>query len=128
LPSGLIFLEWPAVTGVNQMMGLELLGRLVDEHVAALVLYARQWSAVPEDVVQDAFVKLVSQRPTPHDPPAWLFRVVRNAAISAGRAERRRRHREAEAAAQTSSWLTATDGSSLDAETVAAALQQLPGE
>ena len=34
------------------MMGPELLGRLFDDHAAALVLYARQWCATPEDVVQ----------------------------------------------------------------------------
>jgi len=32
------------------------LGRLIDRHAAALVLYARQWCAAPEDVVQDAFL------------------------------------------------------------------------
>ena len=72
----------------------ELLGRLVDDHAAALTLFARQWCAAPEDVVQEAFVKLAAQRPLPNDPVAWLFRVVRNGASSAARADRRRRLHE----------------------------------
>ena len=43
-------------------MGPEQLGELVDRHAAALVLYARQWCACPEDVVQTAFLKLVRLR------------------------------------------------------------------
>jgi RNA polymerase sigma-70 factor (ECF subfamily) len=110
------------------MMRPDVLGRLVDAHAAALVLYARQWCSVPEDVVQEAFVKLVSQRQPPTTPVPWLFRVVRNAALTAGRAERRRRRHETRAAAQTPPWLTAPDGAALDAETVAAALRHLPDE
>lgn len=109
-------------------MSPELLGRLVDAHAAALVLYARQWCSAPEDVVQDAFVKLVSQRPTPRSPAAWLFRVVRNAALSAGRAERRRRRHESQAAGLTLPWLHAPDGTALDAGTVAATLRELSDE
>ena len=61
-------------------VGPELLGRLVDENAAALVLYARQWCSAPEDVVQEAFLKLAAQKPAPDNPVAWLYRVVRNAA------------------------------------------------
>ena len=59
--------------------------RLVDARGPALVLYARQWRRAPEDVVQDAFLKLAVLRPPPRDPAAWLFRAVRNGAIDAGR-------------------------------------------
>jgi RNA polymerase sigma-70 factor (ECF subfamily) len=106
-------------------MGPEFLGRLVDQHAAALVLYARQWCATPEDVVQDAFLKLVAQRPPPHNPLPWLYRVVRNAAVSAGRTERRRQRHEAAAAARAPAWFDA-DPDSLDAEVVTAALHGLP--
>ncbi len=78
-------------------IGPELLGRLFDEHAPALVLYARQWSAAPEDVVQEAFVQLARCREVPERILPWLFRVVRNGAISRARGERRRRHREARA-------------------------------
>jgi RNA polymerase sigma-70 factor (ECF subfamily) len=107
------------------MMGPELLGRLVDEHAAALVLYARQWCAMPEDVVQEAFLKLVRQRNPPERPVAWLFRVVRNAALSAARAHKRRRHHETVAAARAPAWfMPVAEG--LDADEAARALQALP--
>jgi hypothetical protein len=75
------------------MMGPEELGDLIDRHAAALTLYARQWCAAPEDVVQEAFIKLAGLARVPATPAAWLHRVVRNGAISAGRAEQRRAHR-----------------------------------
>jgi hypothetical protein len=37
-------------------MDPDLLGNLLDQHAAALELFARQWCDVPEDVVQDAFL------------------------------------------------------------------------
>ena len=73
----------------------EALATLFDRHAPALVLYARQWTASPEDIVQDAFVKLAQTRTEANQIVPWLFRVVRNAAINAGRAERNRRRREA---------------------------------
>src|SRR5947209_7805087 len=109
------------------MMGPEGLVRLVDAHAAALVLYARQWCAAPEDIVQEAFLKLVAQRP-PDNPVAWLYRVIRNAAISAARAARRRKHHEAAAAARSPGWFVPDPTSRLDGETAAAALQTLPPE
>jgi RNA polymerase sigma-70 factor (ECF subfamily) len=109
-------------------MGPELLGRLVDQHAAALVLYARQWSAVPEDVVQEAFLKLVAHRPPPDNPVPWLYRVVRNAAVSAARTERRRQRHEAVAAARAPWFAADADTEGLDAAAAKAALQALPPE
>ena len=65
-------------------MNHDLLAQLLDQHAAALELYARQWCDSPEDVVQEAFLKLAGQRDLPANPAAWLFRVVRNGAIDAG--------------------------------------------
>jgi RNA polymerase sigma-70 factor (ECF subfamily) len=110
-----------------QMMDAQRLARLIDAHAAALVLYARQWCAAPEDVVQEAFVKLAAQRPTPNNLVAWLHRVVRNGALSAARAERRRRRHET-AAARPAEWFVPGEGASLDATEAAAALQGLPPE
>lgn len=90
-----------------------------------LVLFARQWCGAPDDVVQEAFVKLACQRPTPDDVRGWLYRVVRNAAISAGRAEVRRRRHEAEAAARRPDWFEPVPGADLDGRAVAAALERL---
>jgi RNA polymerase sigma-70 factor (ECF subfamily) len=100
----------------------------MDEHAAALTLYARQWCLAPEDVVQEAFIKLLAQRPSPANVVAWLYRVVRNAAISAARAARRRRHHESVAAARTPSWFAGPDTAGLDGKTATAALQSLPLE
>jgi len=114
------------------IMDLELLGQLLDRHAAALELYARQWCAAPEDVVQEAFLKLARQRTPPDQPVSWLFRVVRNGAISAGRSARRRKEHEAVAAAEATSWFEPpqnleTEGL-LDPETAATALLGLPIE
>ncbi len=65
------------------------LARLLDEHGAALVLYARQWCSTPEDVVQQALLELVTQRERPDNVLGWLYRVVRNSAISAARGQSR---------------------------------------
>jgi RNA polymerase sigma-70 factor (ECF subfamily) len=109
-------------------VGPELLERLANEHSAALVLYARQWCAAPEDVVQEAFLKLVVQKRPPDNPVPWLYRVVRNGAIAACRASRRRQHHEAAAAARAPAWFTPSDVAGLDVEATTAALQALPLE
>ena len=72
----------------------ELLGRLLDEQGGALALYAAQWTDSPDDCVQEALIELARQRPVPDSPVAWLFRVVRNRAISRARAARRRERHE----------------------------------
>lgn len=104
----------------------ETLAQLVDQHAAALVLYARQWCAAAEDVVQDALIKLAGQRPVPRNVNGWLYHVVRNAAISAGRAEARRRKHEARAA-RTRNWFHPSE-ITLDTEEVTRALVNVPLE
>jgi RNA polymerase sigma factor (sigma-70 family) len=111
-----------------QVMGPEVLAQLVDVYAAALVLYARQWCDAPEDVVQEAFVKLARQRQPPDKAVAWLYRVVRNGALSAARAARRRRKHETEAAARAPAWFVPSPAARLDAEAATAALQALPPE
>src|SRR5258708_4713024 len=111
-----------------QAMDASPLARLVDDHAAALVLYARSWCAAPEAVVQEAFVKLAAQRPAPEAPVAWLYRVVRNSALSAARAARRRRRHETVAAARAPAWFAPAEGAALDHEAVARSLQGLPDE
>jgi RNA polymerase sigma-70 factor (ECF subfamily) len=107
-------------------MGPELLGRLLERHAAALALYARQWCAAADDVVQEAFVRLAAQSTPPTDPVAWLYRAARNGAISAGRSERRRRAHEA--AAASPEWFLPNAGVTIDAEAAAAAVRTLPPE
>src|SRR5436190_20903330 len=105
------------------VMGPDLLARLVDEHAAALTLYARQWCAAPEDVVQEAFVKLAALRHPPDNPIAWLYQAVRNRALSAARSGRRRRRHEAVAAARVPDWFLPAEDAGLDAAAAAAALE-----
>jgi RNA polymerase sigma-70 factor (ECF subfamily) len=110
------------------MMGPNQLSRLIDAHAAALTLYARQWCPAPEDVVQEAFVKLSAFDLEPANAVGWLYRVVRNAAISAGRSARRRHRHEAAAAARRPDWFVPADGIALDARAAADALAELPDE
>jgi RNA polymerase sigma-70 factor (ECF subfamily) len=109
-------------------MGPELLSRLLDEHAAALVLYARQWCAAPEDVVQEAFVKLAAQHRPPDNLAGWLYRVVRNGALATARAERRRLHHEKTAAQQAPNWFAPVEATRLDGAIATTALQGLPLE
>src|SRR5205085_756271 len=89
--------------------------RLMDTHGPPLILYARQWCAAPEDVVQDAFLKLIALRAPPREVAAWLYRVVRNAAIDASRTDRNRQRRES-AVARPSRWFVQAEVDGLDAE------------
>lgn len=115
-------------SGILVLMEPEHLNQLLDEYAASLLLYARQWCSAPEDVVQEAFVKLAAQRQPPHNLASWLYRVVRNGALATARAERRRRQHEKTAAEQTTTWFLPTEGTRLDADLAAAALQELPPE
>jgi RNA polymerase sigma factor (sigma-70 family) len=109
----------------SDSMPLEL-ATLLDQHGPALVLYARGFCDCPEDVVQDALLELISQRQRPARVVAWLYRVVRNGAISAARGARRRTRRET-AVAAPEAWFDAVDGP-LDAQEATAALAALPLE
>lgn len=106
----------------------ETLLRLLAEHRGALVLYARQWCAVAEDVVQEAFLQLVRQRDEPDNVVGWLYRVVRNRAISAARSAGRRARHEAVAAGRSEPWFVGTADLRLDAEAATTALKELPIE
>jgi RNA polymerase sigma factor (sigma-70 family) len=109
-------------------VGPELLTRLLDEHGAALVLYAQQWCDSPEDVVQEALLQLVRQAEAPENVVGWVYRVVRNGAISAARSARRRGRREAAAAHRGEPWFNPSEAQRLDAAAATAALKQLPIE
>jgi RNA polymerase sigma factor (sigma-70 family) len=104
----------------------ELLSRLLDERSAALVLYAQQWCSQPEDVVQDAFIRLMRERPPPRNVVGWLYRVVRNEAISQSRSQTRRSRHEAMAGASRKAWFNRSDDDMYDAEAAASALKSLP--
>jgi RNA polymerase sigma-70 factor (ECF subfamily) len=100
--------------------------RLVDRHSAALELFAAQWTTAPADVVQEAFIQLCRQDPLPERVVAWLYRVVRNGAISAARSEGRRRRHEATAAGLAASCFEPSPDAAFDAAVATEALQHLP--
>jgi RNA polymerase sigma factor (sigma-70 family) len=112
----------------DTVMGPELLGRLFDRHAAVLELYARQWCECAEDVVQEAFIELVCQFPSPTDPAAWLYRVVRNKAIDALRSLRRRKRHETEAVDGRTMRFDSSPADLIDACAAAVALESLPIE
>jgi len=109
------------------MSDLERLARVVVERAAGLKLYARQWldAASAEDVVQEALAALLSQRPPPDDPIAWMYRSVRNAAIDHARSTSRRRRRERSAAITRRDWFEPRPDSMIDAKTAEDALRHL---
>ena len=109
-------------------IGPEQLDAILTHHVGPLVLYARQWCTNPEDVVQDALVKLVREPAAVEKPVGWLYRVVRNLAISSARSEGRRRRRETAVSEVGEPWFLPSDDESLDGEAICEALQKLPIE
>ncbi|MCU0960840.1 MAG: sigma-70 family RNA polymerase sigma factor [Pirellulaceae bacterium] len=104
------------------------LEQLIGAHSAALELFAAQWTTLPEDCVQEAFVRLAGQVPPPDQPLPWLYRVVRNRAISLRRAAERRRRRESEAAAQRPQWFVATRWSAAELQEVTEALAAIDAQ
>jgi RNA polymerase sigma-70 factor (ECF subfamily) len=104
----------------------DILVRVLDEHGAALVLYARQWCDAPEDVVQEAVLQLMRQPAVPDNLTGWMYRAVRNLALNASRASRRRAQREAEVAGRREPWFTPSEDDRLDAAAATEALAELP--
>jgi len=101
------------------------LSRILDAHGAALRLFAAQWSPSPEDCVQDALVKLISLRERPSRAVPWLYRVVRNRAVSQQRSWFRRKRRERNAASRTAAWFEPDLSADNDGRTAAEALAKL---
>jgi RNA polymerase sigma-70 factor (ECF subfamily) len=110
------------------MIDSRLVSGFFDAHAAALVLYARQFlpeKVTAQDVVHDVFVRLIALDRAPDDPAAWLFRAVRNAAISEARSTWRRRRREAHVRDQRAGWFQPQPGDLIDAADAQEALQAL---
>lgn len=103
------------------------IARLLDEHSAALELFAAQWTDVPEDCVQEAILELMRQPVPPRNIAAWLFHVIKLRAISAHRSATRRRRHEA-LAARLVRVVVEPGQVAFDVEELAAALDQLNDE
>lgn len=100
-----------------------------DEHAGALLLYARQVCrrrVDAEDALQEGFLGFWRGKANAQDPRAYLFRCVRNAALSRARHERGRRRREA-AVARPDVFHPASTDDDLDGM-LRARLDQLPVE
>ena len=106
----------------------ELLGQLIDAHAAALELFAAQWSPVPADVVQEAFIELAQQVEQPGHVTAWLYRVVRHRAYDEVRSDARRRRREVAVAAEKARWFGISSEASIGAKEATDCLRELPDE
>jgi RNA polymerase sigma factor (sigma-70 family) len=83
------------------------LAQIWREKSASLALLARAIGDWHEDSVQEAFLRLAIEDPKPDDPVAWLFKVVRNQAITYQRSHRRRQSRESRVALERESWFEA---------------------
>jgi len=109
------------------MIDRATLSKLFADHAAPLVLYARQWldRGLAEDVVQEAYIRLMGQRKLPANPRAWLYCTVRNGAISQFRAQSRRLRRE-QATAPNETWFEAEAGQWIDGMAARSAMLDLP--
>jgi RNA polymerase sigma factor (sigma-70 family) len=56
---------------------------LFRDNFVRLETFARRWSRTDaEDIVDDAFLKLLIADPVPDKPLAWLYRVIRNSCVN----------------------------------------------
>lgn len=99
-----------------------------EAHGTELMLYARQWNPdqQAEDIVQDAFIKLLMQRRCPENVRAWLFRVVRNASISIVRRLQQRRQAGRKFLHREVMWFESRRDDLIDARLAQDILQTLP--
>jgi RNA polymerase sigma-70 factor, ECF subfamily len=75
----------------------------LDQHIASLILLARQWvprRADAEDVVQEAFVRFWRSRDRVADPAAYFYACVKHVALD-WRRNRERQSRREEATARS---------------------------
>ena len=104
--------------------------KIIDAHYASLLLYARQWDATAaEDLVQEALLKLLRvshKKGCPENAAAWLFQVVRNAAVSHFRKTSRREKHERNLAAARITWSEPGQDAALESAELAEMLDQLP--
>lgn len=113
----------------TRVLSSQQLAELWQEHAAALLLLARSYGEPAEDCVQEAFIRLATQDPVPDSPVAWLFRVVRNEAVSQLRSQKRRHDRESLVARAQPRWFEAgSDDQSIDAEQITRGLATLHDE
>ena len=91
----------------------ELLQELLTSHGAVLELMAARWCGEPEDCLQEGIARLARLRQPPESPAAWLYRVVRNEAITrCRRATARKRHEQSAGRESMERWFVCQPSSS----------------
>src|SRR5262245_6602866 len=102
----------------------------LDQHGAALVLFARQWVASradAEDVVQEAFIRFWRYRQQASDPAAYLYACVKHCSLDWQRGRNRQSRREAIAARpEAQPWFAGPLEHEERNAAITAALRQLP--
>ncbi len=109
-------------------MNSERLAMWYDTYSAPLVLYARHWlpDDAAEDAVQSVFMRLTGRMFRPRNVQAWLFRMVRNEAITRlRRRDCRRRHMQ-KRSTQQSLWFEGSIDDLIDARAAQEMLTDLP--
>lgn len=117
---------------MNPRISPEELCELVEEHFSTLLLFARRWSPQSaEDLVQDAFLQLIrrcSREGRPDQPVAWLFQVVRNAAIDLFRKNQTRAKHEKIRSEESPVHFVLPEHASVQAEEIEKMLRSLAPE
>jgi RNA polymerase sigma-70 factor (ECF subfamily) len=102
----------------------------LDQHLAALILLARQWvpsHADAEDVVQEAFIRFWRSRERVSDPAAYCFGCVKHVALDWQRSRTRQSRREhAAARPEAETWFAAPLEQNERRIAIEAALRTLP--
>lgn len=116
---------------IERMMGSIDSGRLAgwyDAYSDALMLYARNWLSpdAAQDAVQGAFMRLMGQTFAPSDVKAWLFRTVRNEAITRLRREQCRRRHDRQFSARQAPWFEGRPDDLIDGRMAQEVLMTLP--
>ena len=104
------------------------LSELLRELGPNLVLFAQQWCHTPEDVVQEAFLRLIGEPEEPPNVKAWLYRTVRHRALNALRSDARRTRRESAVSGPGKSWFEADAELAVLGTEATEALGHLPGD
>lgn len=106
----------------------QTVSQLARERGGALVLFARQWTEFPEDVVQEALIELFEAEPWPSNPTAWLYQVVRYRGLNQRRSHDRRRRHEQRSKETMCDWFVTDPAATLLQSDLIEALERLDGE